>query len=96
MRRPRRCWAGLRPEDIDPEADFQDLGFDSLTAVELRNRLKTATGLTLSPTLIFDYPTAAAVATYVAHQIPETQHLQSENGQQRLPEPDDEKVPVAS
>ena len=84
------------PEDIDPEAEFQDLGFDSLTAVELRNRLKTATGLTLPPTLIFDYPTAAAVATYVAHQIPETQHLQSENGQQRLPEPDDEKVPVAS
>ncbi len=84
------------PEDIDPEAEFQDLGFDSLTAVELRNRLKTATGLTLPPTLIFDYPTAAAVASYVAQQIPETQHLQSENGQQRLPEPDDEKVPVAS
>ena len=84
------------PEDIDPEAEFQDLGFDSLTAVELRNRLKTATGLTLPPTLIFDYPTAAAVASYVAQQIPETHHPESGNGQQRLPEPDDEKVPVAS
>ncbi len=82
------------PEDIDPEADFQDLGFDSLTAVELRNRLKTATGLTLPPTLIFDYPTAAAVASYVAQQIPETHHPESGNGKPRADQPDDEKVAV--
>ena len=52
-------------EDVDPDKTFQDLGFDSLTAVELRNRLKTTTGLALSPTLIFDYPTPTAVARHL-------------------------------
>jgi acyl transferase domain-containing protein len=57
------------PEDIDPDTAFQDLGFDSPTAVELRNRLKTATGLTLPPTLIFDHPTPTAVATLFGAQL---------------------------
>jgi len=54
---------------IDPDIAFQELGFDSLTAVEMRNRLKAATGLALSPTLIFDYPNSAALAGYFRQEL---------------------------
>ncbi|MEB3981853.1 type I polyketide synthase [Mycobacterium sp. 663a-19] len=60
---------GRSSADVEAQLPFQDLGFDSLTAVELRNRLKTATGLTLSPALIFDYPTPAALAEHVDEQL---------------------------
>jgi acyl carrier protein len=60
---------GRSSADIEAQLPFQDLGFDSLTAVELRNRLKTATGLTLSPNLIFDFPTPAALAEHVDEQL---------------------------
>jgi polyketide synthase 7 len=55
--------------DINAGSVFQDLGFDSLTAVELRNRLKTATGLSLSPALIFDHPTPIVLAEHLDDRL---------------------------
>ncbi|MFF7897181.1 SDR family NAD(P)-dependent oxidoreductase, partial [Streptomyces sp. NPDC007907] len=54
---------------IEPGSAFRELGFDSLTAVDIRNRLNGATGLTLPTTLVFDYPNADAIAGFVLTEL---------------------------
>ncbi len=62
----------LRPDlpgSIDPHRAFKELGFSSVAAVKLRNRLSQASGLRLPSTLVFDHPTPIAVADFLTREV---------------------------
>jgi len=85
------------PEYIDSQENFSDLGMDSLMAVELINCLQVNLGCSIPQTLLLDYPTTDALATYLANQVFEGEwDMPSEVRDNTPPQEDDQATIAAS
>jgi acyl carrier protein len=66
---------GFAPHEINPQTGFFDLGMDSLTAIEFKNRLQTDLKITLPSTIAFDYPNIQTLAHHLNNQLQPTPEL---------------------
>ncbi|WP_344316675.1 SDR family NAD(P)-dependent oxidoreductase, partial [Acrocarpospora pleiomorpha] len=81
-------------DTVEVRREFRELGFDSLTAVELRNRLNAATGLRLSATLVFDYPTPTVLARHLLDELMGTQAEVLDGAPQMVPPVADDPIVI--